>query len=662
MAGHHRAMGRRRAEDAAMSLFSMASASRTRTRTSSSPSSSFSCQAQICRINPSSRPLTTFRASSAPCSSRPRCQNRYHHQTDLRAGRRQYATLNDNGHIAVVGGGLTGLTTAYYLAKQLPSTAKITLYEGSDRLGGWIRTDRVPVDVDGVKGTVSFERGPRTLSSLHSSSWRFDDLILYDLALDLGLKVFTPPDQPRYIYYPDHIVALPPTASISKFVREPLFLQSFFAGFGFFLRRLRSRVVPLKDMSISEWLYDVSGSRSVADNFASAMIHGIYGGDIDKLSARSVFDRFYWAYYLPNLGANMRHMTAREQVLMEELSKDPEIRRLALKAQGSLLHFGKAGMDSLPKALEDVLSKTANVEIKKGRPVREISYDEEMGKVKITTGNWNEVVEEQEQEQNEDRLDQPTTSSSSSSASTCAYDRVVSTLTSQDLARLTGDKLPSLANSHSVSIMTVNLWYPKENLKPPGFGYLIPRSVSREHNTERALGVFYDSDVGAAASPDEPPGTKLFVLMGGHYYDSGAPPPSEADAIEQAKTLLQRHLGIPIDTPCFALSRFAKECIPQHFVGHTDRMMQADQELRNHFAGRLAVAGGSFSKIGAMGSIRAGYDIARQTVSTSNGWYTTGLESLEFPESFVGVPISRIPVRRFAQKGRATKKMEGARK
>lgn len=95
--------------------------------------------------------------------------------------RRSYATQSNNGDIAVVGGGLTGLTTAYYLAKQLPSTAKITLYEGSDRLGGWIRTDRVPVDVEGVRGVVSFERGPRTLSSNHLSTWKFDDLVLYDL-------------------------------------------------------------------------------------------------------------------------------------------------------------------------------------------------------------------------------------------------------------------------------------------------------------------------------------------------------------------------------------------------------------------------------------------------------------------------------------------------
>ena len=100
---------------------------------------------------------------------------------------------------------------------------------------------------------------------------------------------------------------------------------------------MRTRAVPLRDMSIAEWLHDVSMSRSVADNFASAIIHGIHGGDIDRLSARSVFDRLYWAYYLPNMGPGVRQMTAREEVLMSALSRDPEIRRLALKPKGSLL-------------------------------------------------------------------------------------------------------------------------------------------------------------------------------------------------------------------------------------------------------------------------------------------------------------------------------------
>ncbi|KAG6255109.1 hypothetical protein E4U23_004913 [Claviceps purpurea] len=621
-----------------MALISMASASRT--------SSSFNCSTRA-RIRPTdlSRLFTTIHTSQALCYSRSRKQRQNCQLSATWADQRRYVSLNVKGHIAVVGGGLTGLTTAYYLAKQLPSTAKITLYEGSDRLGGWIKTDRVPVDVDGVKGTVSFERGPRTLSSLHTSTWRFDDLVLYDMALDLGLELFTPRDQPRYIYYPDHIVKMPPTATIAECIREPLFQKSFFAALGFLSRRLRFQLrrsltsydPPQRDMSISEWLYEVTGSTSVAENFASAMTHGIYGGNIDFLSAWSVLERFCVMYHAPACGADFRIMPVRERELLSELAHDPEIRRMALKAQGTLLHFGGHGLESLPKALENALSKTANVEIKKGRPVTDISFDATKEKVNITTGSWGKP---------QHRPGQSTNTSSSSSASTCSYDRVISTLTSHDLARITNGKLPLLEDTRSVSIMTVNLWYPQKNLKPPGFGYLIPRSVSHKQNPERALGVFYDSDVGAAASPDEPPGTKLFVLMGGHYYDSGAPPPSEAEAINQAKALLERHLGIPADTPCFALSRFAKECIPQHFVGHVKRLQIAHLLLAEDFNGRLAVAGGSYSKIGVLGSVRAGYEIARQTVQSSDGWKTTGLEPLlDWPGPFEVVPVSEISVR-----------------
>lgn len=199
--------------------------------------------------------------------------------------------------------------------------------------------------------------------------------------------------------------------------------------------------------------------------------------------------------------------------------------------------------------------------------------------------------------------------------------------------------------------MTVNIWYPQTNLKPPGFGYLIPLSVLPEQNPERALGVFFDSDVGVKG-PNEPAGTKLFVLMGGHFYDSSksqkgstVPIPTEEEAIQQAKRILERHLGIPQSTPCYAMARLAKDCIPQYDRGHLDNMISADGEIHEQFDGKLAVAGGSYTKIGAMGALRNGYDIAR-TVAKED-WLATGLEQMEFPTQFCGVPTERIPVRSF---------------
>lgn len=63
-------------------------------------------------------------------------------------------------HIVVLGGGITGLSSAYHLARKFPTT-KITLVEGSNRIGGWLNSERVHVG----SGTMLLEKGPRTLRS-----------------------------------------------------------------------------------------------------------------------------------------------------------------------------------------------------------------------------------------------------------------------------------------------------------------------------------------------------------------------------------------------------------------------------------------------------------------------------------------------------------------
>ncbi|KAF4338849.1 protoporphyrinogen oxidase [Fusarium beomiforme] len=535
---------------------------------------------------------------------------------------RRFASQAKDANFAVLGGGLTGLSAAYYLAKKLPSTAKITLYESSDRLGGWIKTDRVPVDIEGKSGIVSFERGARSLSSLAGNTFRFDDLVLYDLALDLGLAINSPRPMPRYIYYPDHLVPTPPNTSIFDIFREPLYLESIGAGLGLGINSLRRRFLPSKDYSVSEWLYTVSNSRKGVGTLASAMMHGIYGGDINKLSARCVLDRIYWGWYLPNPGLSARPMPMAEQALLETLGQDKQIQKMALEPRSALVDFGDKGMESLPQALSAALREQPNVTIKTGEAVQDVVYNKANQQVQIVSSNGKNKTKYNSK----------------------IYDKVISTLSAQHIARLTGDKLPSLATAHSVSVMTVNIWFPQENLKPPGFGYLIPNSVAPELNPEHALGVFFDSDV-QTRSKDEPAGTKLFVLMGGHYYDRpDVTPPTEEEAIAQARNLLERHLGIPRDAPAYATANFARECIPQHYVGHQDRLHNAHSELTQNFGGRLAVAGGSFTRIGAVASLRAGYDSA---TAAKDGLESTGLEYINDLQQFAVVATSEIPVRHF---------------
>lgn len=79
---------------------------------------------------------------------------------------------HDVKDVAVLGGGITGLASAFYLSQELPD-AKITLYEGSPRLGGWLQSRRIDVG----NGEVVFEQGPRTLRPATPSGYLTLDLV-----------------------------------------------------------------------------------------------------------------------------------------------------------------------------------------------------------------------------------------------------------------------------------------------------------------------------------------------------------------------------------------------------------------------------------------------------------------------------------------------------
>lgn len=193
--------------------------------------------------------------------------------------------------------------------------------------------------------------------------------------LDLGLQYVSVPSKPRYIYYPDHLVPLPPAASIFQSFKEQLFTETIWAAFGLLWRTFRTRRLPAEDQSVTDWIQEVSGSKALADNFASAMVHGIYGGDIDKLSARSVLDKLYWGWYIPNPGAGARPMPMPERDLLETLGQDKQIQKMACERKSALIHFGAAGMESLPKALAAALQDQSNVEIKLKTPATDVAYD-----------------------------------------------------------------------------------------------------------------------------------------------------------------------------------------------------------------------------------------------------------------------------------------------
>jgi oxygen-dependent protoporphyrinogen oxidase len=104
-------------------------------------------------------------------------------------------------HIVVIGGGITGLTAAYYLQKQIDGKDlpwRITLLEKSDRFGGKIHTERV--------GDLLIERG--------ADSFLARKLPIIQLIQDLGIEnelVGTNPATRRnYILHRNRLHPMPP--------------------------------------------------------------------------------------------------------------------------------------------------------------------------------------------------------------------------------------------------------------------------------------------------------------------------------------------------------------------------------------------------------------------------------------------------------------------
>jgi oxygen-dependent protoporphyrinogen oxidase len=153
--------------------------------------------------------------------------------------------------------------------------------------------------------------------------------------------------------------------------------------------------------------------------------------------------------------------------------------------------------------------------------------------------------------------------------------------------------------------MTVNLFFSNPSLLPvEGFGYLLPQSIPFEQNPERALGVIFDNS--AVRGQDTAPGTKMTVMMGGHWWNGFDGFPDEEEGLAMARSVIERHLGIT-DEPVAHHVNLSKDCIPQYTLGYEDE-----------FKGRLRVVGAQFNGVGVNDCITGAWNVARGL--RGDGW------------------------------------------
>ena len=187
--------------------------------------------------------------------------------------------------VAIIGGGIAGLSAAYYLEKAKQNGARLdwVLFEKSDRLGGVIETE----ERDGFV----LEAGPDSFLTAKPDAAR--------LCTELGLadQIIRSNDRDRktYILVKGQLVPIPqglefmvPTR-VWPMVTTPLF------SFGTKLRMTRelfsARRNETGDESVGEFVRRHFGQEMV-DRIAEPLLAGVYGGNADRMSVRAVLPRF----------------------------------------------------------------------------------------------------------------------------------------------------------------------------------------------------------------------------------------------------------------------------------------------------------------------------------------------------------------------------------
>jgi oxygen-dependent protoporphyrinogen oxidase len=350
-------------------------------------------------------------------------------------------------------------------------------------------------------------------------------------------------------------------------------------------------------------------------HLASAVMHGIYAGDVWKLSAfeilpfLSLFERSRGPI-IP--GALIKGGMSNEDIaLMKILEAERSDAFIEGMRDASIFYF-RGGLQTLAQALADKVAQFPNVTIHRGIEVSKVVPPDQDELVTIYTS--------------------PSTGEAESSR---RYTKVISALSAKQTSPLVGAKLSTLQDIPFVTVMVINFYFDKADLlkRYPGFGYLIPQPAHGNHRESDVLGVIFDSYVtpNIDSSKTAPTGTKVTAMMGGHYWDGRASLPSEDEAISEALRLLREHLGI-IQYPSDVLVTLQKDCIAQYNVGHKAKLAHLRKQVIENYGGKLALVGSSYTGVGVNDCIRAGRELEMFYNFDKN---CTGLERALSGPSFI---------------------------
>lgn len=242
--------------------------------------------------------------------------------------------------VAVVGGGVSGWTAAYRLRALLGPTAAITVYEGTEELGGKLRTaelDGAPCDVGAEAFLV---RRPEAVALIEE--------------LGLAAHLATPTAARAAVRAGGRTVPLP-TRTLMGVPADAADVASVLSADGAAMvaaePELPPLTVPAGDISLGKLIRERLGDE-IVDRLADPLLGGVYAGGADALGLRAVMPALADA-----LDAGAGSLTAAAASLLP-----------AAAPSGPVFGTLRGGLS----VLIDGLVAASGAEVRRGAPVREL--------------------------------------------------------------------------------------------------------------------------------------------------------------------------------------------------------------------------------------------------------------------------------------------------
>jgi len=449
--------------------------------------------------------------------------------------------------IAIIGGGISGLTAAYELelARKRGAAIDWHLCEASDRLGGIIETTRHSTP----EGEYILEGGP--------DGWVSEKPWARELAIELGLEseLIYSNDATRKTYIlidgklqpiPDRMRMMVPE-DLSALDGSPLFSASAKQAYANELthaEELKAQI-PANDESVASFVQRHFGDE-VLNTLAAPLLSGVFGGDVHKLSVRAVMPQF--VAMEREHGSLVAALQARAQP--------------GDKASLPIFTSLRRGIQSLTEALITRL------------PVERVHLQHQFDH-----------------------------------AASSQFDHTVIAASADSTRSLLCDVNPAvtelLPREASSAILVAFAWSADQASTfsiPSGFGFLVPQGSAR--SDQLLACTFVDQKFPNRA----PNGSRILRAFFGGPTAESLNTQSDAATASAALTQLREILG-PIPEPSFYTVRRLPRSLPQYEVGHLERIARLE-ELVAQIPG-LHLLGNSYRGVGIPDLIRDARSTAR---------------------------------------------------